>query len=250
MAGRQRCGCCAGRKLRGVCEGATYKRETTPFRCRSRLSCSCESVSYFRISSRCHVSRFFFWPGLVVPIYVRRPSGTSPNGAALLARTLTDYQACMLRSLQATVSELLNPSTPDARGVSPPQLIVVDRFTFAGMDVAKQFNINYVVNNPHLLLDLDSPSWSLPRAISAAVPAAPPLSLSVRAANLMHRLHYSAAMLRAFFSGQPHQFVVIRLSSALESWSDYFASPLIVSNTIWGVELHRSADSQGIAFAS
>ena len=37
---------------------------------------------------------------------------------------------------------------PPVLQVSIPKLIVVDRFTFAGLDAAKAFNISYVVNNP------------------------------------------------------------------------------------------------------
>lgn len=37
---------------------------------------------------------------------------------------------------------------PPVLQISAPKLIVVDRFTFAGLDAAKRFNISYVVNNP------------------------------------------------------------------------------------------------------
>lgn len=37
---------------------------------------------------------------------------------------------------------------PPLLRVDVPRLIIVDRFSFAGMDVAKMFNITYIVNNP------------------------------------------------------------------------------------------------------
>ena len=43
-----------------------------------------------------------------------------------------------------------------------PDLLVVDRHTFAGYDVAHSLNLSYMVNNAMLLLDLDDPPGYIP----------------------------------------------------------------------------------------
>lgn len=43
-----------------------------------------------------------------------------------------------------------------------PDLLIVDRHSFAGFDAAHTLELPYVVNNPHLLLDMDAPPAYVP----------------------------------------------------------------------------------------
>jgi hypothetical protein len=95
----------------------------------------------------------------------------------------------------------------------------------------------------HVLLDLDSPSWSLPAPWSY-LPPVPPLSLGSRTMNLLHRLDFRATMLRAF--GLVNANRVRAGLRELHGWQDYFDGQVVLTNTVWGVELHRSADAQGM----
>ncbi len=47
-----------------------------------------------------------------------------------------------------------------------PDLVVVDRFSFAGFDVSHRLGIPYAVNSPYLLQDLDSPPSHIPAPYS------------------------------------------------------------------------------------
>lgn len=47
-----------------------------------------------------------------------------------------------------------------------PNLVVVDRYTFAGFDVCHALGIPYVVNSPNMLLDMDSPPAYVPAPFS------------------------------------------------------------------------------------
>ena len=132
---------------------------------------------------------------------------------------------------------------PPVMPIAAPKLAIVDRFSFAGMDACLHLDLPYVVNNPHLLLDLDSPSWALPSPWSY-LPPQPPLTLMARTANLLHRVNYRASMFRALSSINANR--ARQGLRALESWDQYFASTLVLTNTLWGIELHRSADAQGM----
>ncbi len=216
----------------------------------------------------------------------------SPNGVALLMRTFASFQSCMQTTLAQSIATLMDPLRYEERIeqaklqlradgkkvkggkakerkareaallekekalqlISVPKLVVVDRFTWAGFDVAELYNLTYVVNNPQLLLDLDSPSFSLPAPWSY-LPAQPPLSLWQRLSNLLHRFNYRATASRALESVNANR-ALINLPP-IDSWSHYFSShthsqtqtqppPLILTNTVWGIELHRSSDAQGM----
>lgn len=47
-----------------------------------------------------------------------------------------------------------------------PDLVVVDRYTFAGFDACHRLQLPYVVNDPHLLFDIDSPPAYIPAPFS------------------------------------------------------------------------------------
>lgn len=47
-----------------------------------------------------------------------------------------------------------------------PNLVVIDRYTFAGLDACHAMQLPYVVNDPHLLLDMDSPPAYIPAPFS------------------------------------------------------------------------------------
>jgi hypothetical protein len=93
------------------------------------------------------------------------------------------------------------------------------------------------------LLDLDSPSWSLPAPLSY-VPSVPPLTLPSRVSNLFHRAVYRTSMLRALTRVNANRLV--QGHAPLASWGEYFNAPLILTNTVFGIELHRAVDAQGM----
>jgi len=206
----------------------------------------------------------------------------APNGVSLLMRTFIAFQQCMGATLmQQLRGALMEPATYAARrladqaalqvevplpkGVSArerkardavratrensvplidvPQLFVVDRFALAALDAVRALDARYVVNNAQLLLDIDSPNWSLPTPWSY-LPHAPPLTIPARVSNLLHRVNYRATMLRALalVNANRAQLALPPLSD----WSDYHGSALVLTNTVWGVELHRSADALGM----
>lgn len=47
-----------------------------------------------------------------------------------------------------------------------PHVVVVDRYTFAGIDACHALQLPYVVNDPHLLLDMDAPPAYIPAPFS------------------------------------------------------------------------------------
>ncbi|ETW09972.1 hypothetical protein H310_00388 [Aphanomyces invadans] len=62
---------------------------------------------------------------------------------------------------QPMLHPLLEDFTED-----PPSIIVVDRYSFAGMDVGASLGIPCVINNPFLLLDIDDPPAYVPAPLS------------------------------------------------------------------------------------
>jgi hypothetical protein len=127
--------------------------------------------------------------------------------------------------------------------VDVPRLFVIDRFAFGALDAARALGVPYVLNNAQLLLDIDSPNWSLPTPWSY-LPPSPPLSMGDRVANVFHRLNYRATMLRALELINSNRAMLDL--PPLADWAAYTADALVFTNTVWGVELHRSADAQGM----
>jgi len=175
------------------------------------------------------------------------------------------------RERQAKAKQLF----PMPKRVGPPTMLIVDRFTFAAMDVAQFFNLTYVINNPHLLLDVDNPSWSLPTPWSHTPPF-PPLTLPARVRNIWERVKLRLHMVKALTrvneqrmkmlgpSSRAAADIIPSITSLFESdnssppssplghplsplvdWSSYISHRLIFTNTIWGLELHRSSDVLG-----
>lgn len=87
--------------------------------------------------------------------------------------TLQKYHANMYLQLHQQVEKI------------KPGLMIIDRFTLAGFDVARALQIPYIVNNPHLLLDIDNPSYNMPAAYSLL--SSYPVTLWERGVNLYHR---------------------------------------------------------------
>eukprot|EP01029_Cantina_marsupialis_P000335 TRINITY_DN102716_c0_g1_i1.p1 TRINITY_DN102716_c0_g1~~TRINITY_DN102716_c0_g1_i1.p1 ORF type:complete len:600 (+),score=104.36 TRINITY_DN102716_c0_g1_i1:56-1855(+) len=69
-----------------------------------------------------------------------------------------------------------------------PDLLVVDRLSFAGFDLAQALNVSLVVNNPMLLLDLDDPPMYVPAPFSE-IPYESP-SIWYRFVNPFYRLRH------------------------------------------------------------
>ncbi|RLN72916.1 hypothetical protein BBJ28_00016467 [Nothophytophthora sp. Chile5] len=68
------------------------------------------------------------------------------------------YYASFQRPMFGALLEDLEDDRPD--------LVVVDRYTFAGFDACHRLQLPYVVNDPHLLLDIDSPPAYIPAPFS------------------------------------------------------------------------------------
>ena len=74
-----------------------------------------------------------------------------------------------------------------------PDMLVVDRFTFAGVDVAWSLGVPFALNNPSLLFDVDSPPHYVPAPLSAPAARRVPSSLWQRSWNLYRRIVMQSA---------------------------------------------------------
>mmetsp|Transcript_28283 Transcript_28283/g.34484 ORF Transcript_28283/g.34484 Transcript_28283/m.34484 type:complete len:95 (-) Transcript_28283:2860-3144(-) len=71
----------------------------------------------------------------------------------------------------------------------PPSLVVIDRYTFAGFDLAHKLSTKYLVHSPTLLFDMDNP----PRDIPAPFHGFSSTGISdtwTRLRNSLHRIWY------------------------------------------------------------
>ena len=47
-----------------------------------------------------------------------------------------------------------------------PDILVIDKNSFAGFDISRKLNIPYIINNPNLLNDIDGPPSNIPAPLS------------------------------------------------------------------------------------
>ena len=134
-----------------------------------------------------------------------------------------EYQRAMYKELLAKYS------------ADRPDLLVIDRFSFAGYDVAHALNLSYVVNNPTLLLDLDEPPGYIPAPYSGF--ALESQTIWERCLNPYYRLRFRLMMIGAF-----RTINSIRAENDLPAitnrWQLY-GGRLILTNTASGVEYSR-----------
>ncbi|ETV87436.1 hypothetical protein, variant 3 [Aphanomyces astaci] len=107
----------------------------------------------------------------------------------------------------------------------PPSLIVVDRYTFAGMDVAASLGIPFVINNPFLLLDIDDPPAYVPAPLSHH-PSMEVMTVFQRCMNGYFRLRFRLLNLDL-------------ISSSVNPRTSSHANTVVVTNTVFGLEYPR-----------
>ncbi|KAF0695503.1 Aste57867_13696 [Aphanomyces stellatus] len=114
----------------------------------------------------------------------------------------------------------------------PPSIVVVDRYTFAGMDACDAVGIPYVVNNPFLLLDIDDPPSYVPAPFSQH-PIMDAMSVWQRCANGIYRLRFRLVNLALSLSLN-HARHVHHLPDA-----SIYGERLVLTNTVFGLEYAR-----------
>ncbi|KAI9988434.1 hypothetical protein PInf_021846 [Phytophthora infestans] len=77
-----------------------------------------------------------------------------------------------------------------------PDLVVVDRFTFAGFDACHRLQLPYVVNDPHLLFDIDSPPAYIPAPFSSFTMHT--TSVLERCLNSYYRLRFRLQLVHVY----------------------------------------------------
>ncbi|OQR84245.1 hypothetical protein ACHHYP_13686 [Achlya hypogyna] len=114
-----------------------------------------------------------------------------------------------------------------------PTIVVVDRYTFAGMDVCNNLSIPFVVNNPYLLLDIDDPPSYVPAPFSRYPMATQ--SVWQRCANGFHRLRFrlANAAVAGAVAKTRHDFALPALAHSL------YGEHLVLTNTVFGLEHPR-----------
>ena len=77
-----------------------------------------------------------------------------------------------------------------------PDILIVDRFAFAGFDVAEDLGIPLVINNPQLLLDIDNPPMHIPAPYFGMQPDSE--SVYERCLNPLQRWKFRVVMIETF----------------------------------------------------
>lgn len=165
---------------------------------------------------------------------VTRPAEFRPaeldvgNGIRALMSTLSSYHSCMYTQVYQTISSMTNR----------PGLLIIDRFAIAGIDVAKQLNIPYMINNPHLLLDIDLDAHPIDLSASFMYLDKYALTLIERCKNLFLKFRTRLESLSAY-----EELNRIRLSKfglpPIRTASDLHGKQIILTNTVFGLEVPR-----------
>jgi UDP:flavonoid glycosyltransferase YjiC (YdhE family) len=148
------------------------------------------------------------------------------SGVQNVMQMFAEYQKAMYK-------KLLQQYTAD-----PPDMLVIDRYSFAGYDVAHALNLSYVINNPTLLLDIDEPPAYIPAPYSGF--ALETQTIWERCLNPYYRLRFRLMMIEAF-----HTINTNRADNglpAITSRWDLYGGRLVLTNTAFGVEYSRPLD--------
>ncbi|KAJ0410163.1 hypothetical protein ATCC90586_008441 [Pythium insidiosum] len=116
-----------------------------------------------------------------------------------------------------------------------PDLVVIDRYTFAGFDACHALQLPYVVNSPSMLLDIDSPPAHISAPFSNHTMHTP--SVLERCLNGFYRLRFRLSMVQVFKDvnsvrrehGLP----------AIQTKEDLFGQQLVLVNSIFGLDEAR-----------
>uniref|UniRef100_A0AAV1TPZ8 UDP-glycosyltransferase n=1 Tax=Peronospora matthiolae TaxID=2874970 RepID=A0AAV1TPZ8_9STRA len=143
-------------------------------------------------------------------------------------RHYASFQRPMLRPLR----ENLEHDRPD--------LVVVDRYTFAGFDVCHQLELPYVVNDPHLLLDIDSPPAYIPAPFSSYTMHT--LSVLERCLNSYYRLRFRLGLVNVY-----KEINAVRREhglAAIETKHQMHGQVLVLVNSVFGLDEARPMTPQ------
>mmetsp|Transcript_15913 Transcript_15913/g.20394 ORF Transcript_15913/g.20394 Transcript_15913/m.20394 type:complete len:569 (-) Transcript_15913:1904-3610(-) len=120
----------------------------------------------------------------------------------------------------------------------PPSLVVIDRYTFAGFDLAHKLSTKYLVHSPTLLFDMDNP----PRDIPAPFHGFSSTGISdtwTRLRNSLHRIWYRIEMTRLL-----KKVSLVRSKfdlPPLHTQGDLYGTNMVISDSIIGwLEYTRS----------
>ncbi|TMW55586.1 hypothetical protein Poli38472_010468 [Pythium oligandrum] len=116
-----------------------------------------------------------------------------------------------------------------------PDLLVVDRYTFAGFDAAQRLDIPFVVNNPSLLTDIDSPPAYVGAPFSNISMHTP--SAWERCLNSFYRLRFRLAMVQVF--KEVNQNRRDQQLPPVESKEELYGGTLVLTNSMFGLDEPR-----------
>ncbi|RQM09111.1 hypothetical protein DD237_006748 [Peronospora effusa] len=147
------------------------------------------------------------------------------------ANTLQYYASFQRPMFQALLQEL----TADR-----PDLVVVDRYTFAGFDVCHRLQLPYVVNNPHLLVDIDSPPVYIPAPFSNFTMHT--TSVLERCLNICYRLRFRLGLVHVY-----KEINAVRQEHGLEAIDSNYqmhGHSLVLVNSVFGLDEARPMTPQ------
>uniref|UniRef100_K3WJ63 UDP-glycosyltransferases domain-containing protein n=1 Tax=Globisporangium ultimum (strain ATCC 200006 / CBS 805.95 / DAOM BR144) TaxID=431595 RepID=K3WJ63_GLOUD len=116
-----------------------------------------------------------------------------------------------------------------------PNLVVVDRYTFAGLDACHALQIPYAVNDPHMLLDMDTPPAYIPAPFSNV--SMHTTSVWERCVNSYYRLRFRLVMVQAY-----KEINQVRREHGLpqiENKDQIYGQQLVLVNSAFGLDYAR-----------
>ncbi|KAG7396592.1 hypothetical protein PHYBOEH_002012 [Phytophthora boehmeriae] len=116
-----------------------------------------------------------------------------------------------------------------------PDLVVVDRYTFAGFDVCHRLGLPYVVNDPHLLFDIDSPPAYIPAPFSNFTMHT--TSVMERCLNSYYRLRFRLGLVSVYkeINAVRHDHGL----EAIDSKHQMHGHALVLVNSVFGLDEAR-----------
>ncbi|KAL4101518.1 hypothetical protein PRIC1_005270 [Phytophthora ramorum] len=121
-----------------------------------------------------------------------------------------------------------------------PDLVVVDRYTFAGFDACHRLQLPYVVNDPHLLFDIDSPPAYIPAPFSNFTMHT--TSVLERCLNSYYRLRFRLGLVHMY-----KEINAVRLEhelEAIDSKHQMHGHALVLVNSVFGLDEARPMTPQ------
>eukprot|EP00945_MAST-04E_sp_MAST-4E-sp1_P008363 g8363.t1 len=150
-------------------------------------------------------------------------------------KKLYDSVSYRLRYFAAFQKPML-PALTRAHGVDSPDLIVVDRFAFAGIASAHYHHIDYAINAASLLLDIDNPPLYVSAPYSGIFGKVLE-SIPSRCLNLLHRMQFRLAVGQAIEDVNLGRmgFDDIDVGPIINR-DQIFGNRVVLVNTVFGIE--------------